>query len=90
MNIFGQQHLSVIHVRYVTKKFIVAIGYDIFLLCAKNRIHYITIQDLGLPRPSASTSFLSEVEVDGPAASKGNPGFADLGKRTWRPVGRTE
>lgn len=40
----------------------------------------LTIQDLGLHRPSASASFLSEVEVDGPAASKGNPGFADLGK----------
>jgi hypothetical protein len=89
MNIFGQQHLSVIHVRYVTKKFIVAIGYDIFLLCAKNRIHYITIQDLDYLAPQHPPAFCQKWKWMDQLLPK-ETRFADLGKRTWRPVGRTE
>ena len=54
-------------------------GYDIYSCYVQKITNPLTIQDLGLHRPSASASFLS-VEVDGPAASKGKPGFADLGK----------
>ena len=80
MNICGQQqHLSLSHVRYVTNKFIAAIGYDIFLLCAKNRIHYITIQDLGLP-PQHPPAFCQKWKWMDQLLPKETPGLRTSGK----------